>query len=58
MLDNLQLGACAKHLGRKARERRLQAVYERFPRLAELRAQRASTLSGGERQMLALGRAL
>jgi branched-chain amino acid transport system ATP-binding protein len=33
-------------------------VYERFPRLAERRAQRADTLSGGERQMLALGRAL
>jgi branched-chain amino acid transport system ATP-binding protein len=33
-------------------------VYARFPRLAERRVQRASTLSGGERQMLALGRAL
>ena len=33
-------------------------VYHRFPRLAERRGQRASTLSGGERQMLALGRAL
>src|SRR6218665_2386696 len=38
--------------------RRLQSVYERFPRLAERRTQRADTLSGGERQMLALGRAL
>ena len=36
----------------------MQSVYERFPRLAERRTQRASTLSGGERQMLALGRAL
>jgi branched-chain amino acid transport system ATP-binding protein len=36
----------------------LKAIYERFPRLKERRAQRASTLSGGERQMLALGRAL
>ncbi|MEO7709638.1 MAG: ATP-binding cassette domain-containing protein, partial [Caldimonas sp.] len=41
-----------------ALQRRLSAVCERFPRLAERRAQRASTLSGGERQMLALGRAL
>ena len=36
----------------------LERVYERFPRLAERRTQRADTLSGGERQMLALGRAL
>jgi len=36
----------------------LRQVYERFPRLAERRRQKAHTLSGGERQMLALGRAL
>ncbi|HEV2041960.1 MAG TPA: ATP-binding cassette domain-containing protein, partial [Casimicrobiaceae bacterium] len=36
----------------------LADIYERFPRLAERRAQLAGTLSGGERQMLALGRAL
>jgi branched-chain amino acid transport system ATP-binding protein len=36
----------------------IEAIYERFPRLKERRDQRASTLSGGERQMLALGRAL
>jgi len=36
----------------------LQDVYARFPRLAERRRQKAQTLSGGERQMLALGRAL
>ena len=36
----------------------LADVYRRFPRLSERRGQRASTLSGGERQMLALGRAL
>jgi branched-chain amino acid transport system ATP-binding protein len=58
VLDNLQLGAYAKRLGRDKLKRRLQAVYDRFPRLAERRTQRASTLSGGERQMLALGRAL
>jgi branched-chain amino acid transport system ATP-binding protein len=36
----------------------LREVYDRFPRLAERRRQKAQTLSGGERQMLALGRAL
>ena len=56
--DNLQLGAYARRLRRDAAKRRLDSVYERFPRLAERRAQRASTLSGGERQMLTLGRAL
>jgi branched-chain amino acid transport system ATP-binding protein len=58
VLDNLQLGAFSKRLGSAALKRQLQQVYERFPRLAERRAQRADTLSGGERQMLAVGRAL
>ena len=58
VLDNLRLGAYAKRLSREMLKHRLQAVYERFPRLAERRSQRADTLSGGERQMLALGRAL
>ncbi|MDM0015521.1 ABC transporter ATP-binding protein [Variovorax sp. J22P168] len=58
VLDNLQLGAFSRRLGRDALKRQLQQVYERFPRLAERRAQRADTLSGGERQMLAVGRAL
>ncbi|ABM58609.1 ABC transporter ATP-binding protein [Verminephrobacter eiseniae] len=58
VLDNLQLGAYVRRLRPEALRRRLQSVYERFPRLAERRAQRADTLSGGERQMLALGRAL
>ena len=52
------LGAYAKRLRSATLKERLQAVYARFPRLAERRAQRADTLSGGERQMLALGRAL
>ena len=55
--DNLLLGGFARR-----RERRTAAalddVYARFPRLAERRTQLAGTLSGGERQMLALGRAL
>ena len=58
VLDNLRLGAYARRLRGGALQRRLDAVCARFPRLAERRAQRASTLSGGERQMLALGRAL
>ena len=58
VLDNLQLGAFGSKLRSDALKKRLQSVYDRFPRLAERRAQRADTLSGGERQMLALGRAL
>jgi branched-chain amino acid transport system ATP-binding protein len=58
VLDNLMLGAYAKRLSRVTLRARLDAVYARFPRLAERRTQRADTLSGGERQMLALGRAL
>ena len=58
VLDNLQLGAYSRRLRSEALKRQLQQVYERFPRLAERRSQRADTLSGGERQMLAVGRAL
>jgi branched-chain amino acid transport system ATP-binding protein len=58
VLDNLMLGAYAKRLRKATLKERLEAVYARFPRLGERRAQRADTLSGGERQMLALGRAL
>ena len=58
VLDNLQLGAYSRRLRREVLNKRLQSVYERFPRLAERKSQRAHTLSGGERQMLAVGRAL
>ncbi|MDR1969489.1 MAG: ABC transporter ATP-binding protein [Burkholderiaceae bacterium] len=58
VLDNLRLGAYSKRLRADALRRRLDSVYQRLPRLAERRGQRADTLSGGERQMLALGRAL
>jgi branched-chain amino acid transport system ATP-binding protein len=58
VLDNLRLGAYASRLSSAALKRRLDDVHARFPRLAERRTQRANTLSGGERQMLALGRAL
>src|SRR5262245_46872402 len=56
--DNLILGAYTRWSDRTAVARDLQEIYARFPRLAERRTQLAGTLSGGERQMLALGRAL
>jgi branched-chain amino acid transport system ATP-binding protein len=55
--DNLQLGGFARRRER-GNAKLLADVYDRFPRLAERRQQLAGTLSGGERQMLALGRAL
>ena len=54
--ENLEMGAIARP-DTRLRER-LAAVYELFPRLAERRRQRAGTLSGGERQMLAMARTL
>ena len=58
VLDNLQLGAYSQRLRGDVLKRRLDSVYAKFPRLAERKVQRANTLSGGERQMLAVGRAL
>jgi branched-chain amino acid transport system ATP-binding protein len=52
--ENLDLGA----FPRRPRAERRALVDELFPRLAERRRQRAGTLSGGEQQMLAVGRAL
>lgn len=57
--DNLLLGAyCRRRHGMAAARRDAEQVYQRFPRLKERRRQEAGTLSGGERQMLAIGRAL
>jgi branched-chain amino acid transport system ATP-binding protein len=56
--DNLLLGGYSRRRDRAGLQQTLADVYARFPRLSERRIQRASTLSGGERQMLALGRAL
>ncbi|MCO5106456.1 MAG: ABC transporter ATP-binding protein [Burkholderiaceae bacterium] len=57
--DNLRLGAFQRvRHGERGADGDLGDVYQRFPRLAERRTQLAATLSGGERQMLALGRAL
>jgi branched-chain amino acid transport system ATP-binding protein len=55
--DNLRLGAFHRRRD-PAVKADLDAVYDRFPRLKDRQAQLAATLSGGERQMLALGRAL
>ena len=57
VLDNLTLGAFSRRASADI-ARDLDDVFERFPRLKERRRQLAGTLSGGERQMLALGRAL
>jgi branched-chain amino acid transport system ATP-binding protein len=54
--DNLRLGAYAKRGADRFRP--LELVFELFPRLQERLGQRAETLSGGEQQMLAIGRAL
>ncbi len=58
VVDNLMLGAYSRRLSSGELQQALEAAYARFPRLAERRHQRADTLSGGERQMLALSRAL
>jgi branched-chain amino acid transport system ATP-binding protein len=59
VLDNLILGAVPRRsAGHSDWLDQLAPVYEIFPRLKERQAQTAATLSGGERQMLALGRAL
>jgi len=55
--ENLITGCYAKR-ARGNRENNLEKVYELFPRLAERHSQMAATLSGGEQQMLAVGRAL
>ena len=59
VVDNLALGGYRlRHAPAADLARRLDEVYTLFPRLHERRAQAAGTLSGGERQMLAIGRAL
>ncbi|MBQ7500577.1 MAG: ABC transporter ATP-binding protein [Clostridia bacterium] len=54
--ENLDMGAFTR--SGKTVDKAIKDVYERFPRLAERRKQLAGTLSGGEQQMLAMGRAL
>jgi branched-chain amino acid transport system ATP-binding protein len=57
VLENLELGSFGAK-ARKAKDENLERVFDLFPRLEERQRQRAGTLSGGERQMLAIGRAL
>jgi branched-chain amino acid transport system ATP-binding protein len=54
--ENLDLGALWRHNGTEAKATK-EEVFNLFPRLGERRKQLADTLSGGERQMLAIGRA-
>ena len=56
--NNLRLGAWTRRRHRAEVEQRRELVFEYFPRLAERADQAAGTLSGGEQQMLAIGRAL
>ena len=56
VLENLELGSYRR--GRGNRAKNLARVFEIFPRLKERLAQRAGTLSGGEQQMLAIGRGM
>ncbi len=55
VLENLELGA---YLRKDSTREALDRIYELFPKLHERRSQLAGTLSGGEQQMLAMGRAL
>ena len=57
VLQNLKLGAYTRR-DKKEIDETLENIYKRFPRLEERKNQPAGTLSGGEQQMLAMGRAL
>ena len=57
VLENLKLGAYTRKDSKEIEED-IKNIYERFPRLEERKSQLAGTLSGGEQQMLAMGRAL
>ena len=57
VMENLQMGAFLKK-NREENQANLKKVFSRFPRLEERKNQDAATLSGGEQQMLAMGRAL
>ena len=58
VLENLQLGAIPLKLSKTESNIRIEDVFSRFPKLKERQQQLAGTLSGGEQQMLAMGRAL
>ena len=58
VLTNLKLGAWTKRSDRKRTDEQMQQVFGYFPRLEERKDQLAGTMSGGEQQMLAIGRAM
>ena len=58
VLENLEMGAFQRARGDKELQSDLERVYTLFPRLSERKSQQAGTLSGGEQQMVAIGRAL
>jgi branched-chain amino acid transport system ATP-binding protein len=58
VMENLELGAFARRDNQQAIEQDLARVFALFPRLKERLEQKGGTLSGGEQQMLAIGRAL
>lgn len=57
VMENLEMGAFLSN-NREQNKKNLKLVFDRFPRLEERKSQDAATLSGGEQQMLAMGRAL
>lgn len=57
VMENLELGAYIRNDSKEIKED-LEKIFKRFPRLAERKTQMAGTLSGGEQQMLAMGRAM
>ena len=58
VVQNLIMGAYLRKVSKKELQLDMERIYEMFPRLAERRQQLAGTMSGGEQQMLAIGRAL
>jgi len=60
VVDNLEMGAYrrARRLGKRGLKKEMGAIFDLFPILSDRRRQRGGTLSGGEQQMLAIGRAL
>ena len=58
VLENLEMGAYSRKIGREELAADMEDLFKRFPRLKERRRQIAGTLSGGEQQMLAICRAL
>lgn len=57
VMENLEMGAFLSR-NREQNQKNLRLIFDRFPRLEERKHQDAATLSGGEQQMLAMGRAL